>query len=117
MMNKFEKLKMLLEQAKELDDFFWLSPLDLSKVVFSDNDNLPIPIENIKNIYSVRAKRNNDRGNPREGFSILMRNLNSVKAENLIIQRMTDIEGREYALFADSDISELFGVLKFPVGN
>lgn len=110
-MNKNEKLKKLVEEAKELKNFLWLSQTNHLKIIFSE-ENRPVPIKNVRYVYSVRGKINEDRGSPVKGFETLLKNLDTTQSENIIIHHMTDDEGYNYLIFANPDLTELIGILK-----
>lgn len=112
-MQRIERLKKLVNDAKKSNDYVWLENAqwqEISTLVRAKNKI--IPIQSIKDIYSVRGKINKQRGNPIKGFEALLRNLEITKTEVIGIHRMTDVDGHQYLIFTDPNIDELIGVLK-----
>jgi hypothetical protein len=112
-MDKTEKLKNLINNAKERKDFVWLADTQWQKINVSARDeNDATPIENIRHTYSIRGEINQDRGNPIKGFEAFLRNLETTSAEAIIIHSMTDTNSYEYRIFTDPAVNELIGVLR-----
>ena len=76
-----------------------------------------VSISGAKDIFSRRGRRNNLRGNPIDGFECLLKNLDRTTASKILIHQITDSNGREYRVFTDLAISELVGILRFPLNS
>jgi hypothetical protein len=112
-MDRTEKLKELVNEAKNKEDFVWLENVQWQKIDVSIRDESDAsPIENIKHTYSIRGKINQDRGNPVKGFEAFLRNLEITKTEAVLIHHMTDIDEYEYLVFTDPTLENLIGILR-----
>lgn len=113
-MNRNEKLKKLIDDARRLEEFSWLSPFQIEMTRFvAKSSNKSLPLESIKDTYSFRGKLNRERGNPIKGFETLLKNLDVTKTENVVIHPIVDRYGFEYNIFTDPEIKVLLGVLRF----
>jgi hypothetical protein len=113
-MQRIERLKKLVNDAKKSNDYVWLENAQWHEISILVRDkNRILPKEHIKDIYSVRDKINKERDNRIKGFETLLRNLEITKTEAIGIHRMTDIDGYQYLIFTDPNIDELIGILRF----
>ena len=52
-----------------------------------------------------------------DGFECFLRNMDRTRTQTVLIHKVFDESGRLYRVFTDPEISELFGVLRFPITN
>ncbi len=82
-----------------------------SGLVFTESS--PIALREIKNIYRLRAKRNENMGEPIQGFQELICGLDAFSADAVVIYSAEFASG-SYKVFADAARTEMAGVLKWP---
>jgi hypothetical protein len=84
---------------------------------FPDNQGFdatgPVAIQAARQIFCQRAKHNERIGDPIKGFRDLVTGLEAFKGNTVVIYTVHFDEG-DYRIFADADMTEIAGVLKFP---
>lgn len=116
-MNRLEKLKRQIDNAKKLEEFSGLSDIQIQNATFNlGREGKSVPKMKIRGIYSVRSEINKSRGEPIKGFNLLLRNLDFTKSENVSIHEVADNDF-EYIIFTDPNIDELLGILRIPKKN
>ena len=105
------KLKDLIIDAEQFDEFQWLNSIDLStaKDLTPANREL-LPRDHVLRIYSTRSKINTDRGKPINGFDYLLGKLSTAALEKVSIHSLLKA-GYEYWVFTDPDVDQLLGIL------
>lgn len=112
MISRLDKLKNLVNVARTQESFSWLARVETDSNRFEVRETeRAIPTENVRRIYTVRARINEAYGRPIFGFEELLRCLANTNAEGVVIHLMEDFCGRQYFVFSDPGINELLGIL------
>lgn len=112
---RIKKLKELVAESFGSSENPWISEVDAEKAVFDVAEADGLPLQGAQYIFARREIVNELRGNPIDGFECLLKNLDTTRAESVLIHKMTDDNGRVYRIFTDPEISELIGLLRFPI--
>lgn len=73
----------------------------------------PIALQEIKDIYRARARRNESMGKPIQGFTELLAGLCKYSGESIVIYTLDSKQG-PYKVFTDEARTEIIGILKLP---
>ena len=114
-LSRTEKLKKLVADSYGSSENPWISRFDTEKAIYDPAKGKGPLTDAIRDIYSRRGLRNEKRGRPIDGFEYLLKNLHSTQAQTILIHGVIDDHRREYYLFTNPEISELIGLLRFPV--
>jgi hypothetical protein len=113
---KVRRIKDLVGNAFGSEENPWISKSDMETAIFRISYGDGIPVSVLRRTYEVRGQLNEERGNGIEGFDRLLKNFTTTQATEGVVHKVVDRDQREYALFTDPAISELFGILRFPEG-
>jgi hypothetical protein len=112
--SKSNRLIELLDESFNSDLNPWISKEEAETSKFEVGERKSISVLSAVDIYSRRARRNEQRGKPIKGFECLMDNLSRTKIKTILVYGMIDDRGLRYMIFTDPEISEIIGLLRFP---
>lgn len=98
-----QKIRALLTQQSTE---FACAPLSLSAT-------RPVSIQQIRSIYRLRAKRNEQNGNRIQGFAELIAGLDSENADEVVIYSW-QADQTMFSVFTNAELTKVIGVLRFP---
>lgn len=114
---RIKKLKKLIADSYGSSENPWVLKSEAEKAVFDVGEGDGILLNSVRDIYSRRGRRNEERGAPIDGFECLLKNLDATQAKEILIHGMVDSSQREYSIFTDPEINELIGLLRFPIAR
>ncbi len=74
----------------------------------------PVPVQNIRSIYRLRAANNIRQGSPIQGFDALLTGLDAMTSGAVLIHSVKTPE-HNFLAFTDGSTAHLAGVLRLPV--
>lgn len=98
-----QKIRALLTQQSTE---FACAPLSLSATG-------PVPIQQARSIYRLRAERSQQSGNSIQGFAELLAGLDSANMSEVIIHSWRT-DQTMFAVFTNAELTKVIGVLSFP---
>lgn len=79
----------------------------------SFNATGPVPIQQLRSIYRLRAERNEQNGNSIQGFGELMAGLDSISTGEVVVYSWQTPQ-TTFAVFTNAELTKVIGVLRFP---
>lgn len=111
---RLKKLKDILARSYGSVENPWLSKDEIERVKIRIATGRGGDLSGFQSTYERRGRLNRDRGDGIEGYDCLLQNMATTDAKDGDIHWVIDASKREYAIFTNSEITELFGILRFP---
>lgn len=115
MKHQIEQLKELL-QSQNMGDVLTLGCLDaLNNESLTITSTAPVPLEEIRDIYTVRAKIDEKRGSRVIGYKELIPKLCSERSEAVTVH-VIETSKQNYLVFTTPSMTRLIGILSSRIG-
>ncbi|MFN0140347.1 MAG: hypothetical protein ACKVQW_09705 [Pyrinomonadaceae bacterium] len=112
---RVEKFKKILTESYGTNENPWISKDEIEKATFEVTYGNGVLLNSIRDIYTVRSRINKERGSPIDGFECFLKNFGKVHAKTVLTHTIADRHKREYLVFTNPEITELIGMLRFPI--
>ena len=109
------RLKKLVSESFGSGENPWISAVEVEQTILEVARRGGVPVAELLSTYERRGRLNKERGDPIEGFDVLLQNMDRTETKMGLVHGVTDSHQRNYHLFTDEGVDELFGILKFPI--